>query len=183
MTLKFGKTAIGVFGALALTLAIAPFAAAQRGGGGAKVQLPTGEARKAVLNNCTACHGIDPFGTKRFDRAGWQAEIDSMKAKGAEVQDKDIPVLLDYLVKAFGPDVPLPGGGRGNLAAGPDAAALSILNGACTACHNLTRVNTQNLTRAAWQDIVERMKGKGAAVTDNDVSTLVEYLFRTHGPQ
>lgn len=182
MKLKFHPTAIGVFGAIALTMALTPFAAAQRGGR-TQVQLPTGEARKAILNNCTACHGIDPFGTKRLDRAGWQSLIDSMKAKGAEVQDKDIPVLLDYLVKTFGPDVPLPGDAGGRGQAGPDAAVQNILKSACTQCHNLTRVDSQNLTKPSWQDIVERMKAKGAQISDDDVTNLVEYLFRTHGPQ
>jgi len=44
-------------------------------------------------------------------------------------------------------------------------------------------VNTQNLTQPSWQDIVDRMKGKGAKITDDEASSLVEYLFRTHGPQ
>lgn len=58
-----------------------------------------------------------------------------------------------------------------------------ILDTICTMCHNLGRVQTKNLNQPDWQSIVERMKGKGTELSDDDTSTLVDYLVKTYGPK
>lgn len=78
-------------------------------------------------------------------------------------------------------------GGRG----GPRAAAVTapqpkadgkqILENACTACHTLARVQNLKLTKPEWQGMVDRMKGRGAEVPDEDTATLVDYLTKTYG--
>src|SRR6516225_9094945 len=99
------------------------------------MKLRFGKAPRWVLGLAAMTMTIVPFGTKRLDRAGWQALVESMVAKGAVVPDQDMPILLDYLVKNFNPQVPLPAapggrGGRGGAAAvaPEDAAAVNVLN-------------------------------------------------------
>ena len=61
--------------------------------------------------------------------------------------------------------------------------AKQILDVVCTACHNLDRVQNKNLPQTEWMTIVERMKGKGAELSDNDTSTLIDYLVKNYGPK
>jgi cytochrome c5 len=72
-------------------------------------------------------------------------------------------------------------GQRGQAAAVP--AGKSILDRACTACHNLSRVENKKLNDADWRTIVLRMQERGAAITDTDVDSLVDYLVKTYGAQ
>ena len=67
------------------------------------------------------------------------------------------------------------------IAAPAAADGKQILENACTACHNLARVQTQKLTQLEWKGIVERMKGRGADVSDEDTSALVDYLVKIYG--
>jgi hypothetical protein len=89
---------------------------------------------------------------------------------------KPVPNISDILRAA--PVVAQQGGGRGGQAADPGA---QVLEGGCTGCHNLGRVQSQHLTSAEWQGIVDRMKGRGAEISDEDTSTLVDYLAKTYG--
>jgi glyoxylase-like metal-dependent hydrolase (beta-lactamase superfamily II) len=81
------------------------------------------------------------------------------------------------------------GGGRGGqraVAAAPTpgqvkADGKQILENACTTCHTLARVQNLKLTKPEWQGMVDRMKGRGAEVTDEDVAILVDYLTKTYG--
>ena len=53
----------------------------------------------------------------------------------------------------------------------------------CTSCHNLNRVETKNLARADWQVIIDRMKGKGAEISDDDTASVLDYLVKNYGPK
>lgn len=68
-------------------------------------------------------------------------------------------------------------------AAPPVDPVRQMLEMACTACHNLNRVQSKKLPMEDWQAIVDRMKGKGAELSDDDTVTLVEYLVKTYGPK
>jgi hypothetical protein len=81
------------------------------------------------------------------------------------------------------------GGGRGGqraIAAAPTpvqvkADGKQILENACTTCHTLARVQNLKLTKPEWQGMVDRMKGRGAEVSDGDTAILVDYLTKTYG--
>ncbi len=85
------------------------------------------------------------------------------------------------------------GGGRGGQGGQRPAAAASvapaaaaaegkaILENACTVCHNLQRVQNLKLTKDEWQGMVDRMKGRGAELSDPDTATLIDYLTKTYG--
>lgn len=62
--------------------------------------------------------------------------------------------------------------------AGPDAEATNLVNTACTACHTLDRVKNKTADRDEWTATVTRMQDKGAALTDQQVPLIVEFLAR-----
>jgi hypothetical protein len=48
----------------------------------------------------------------------------------------------------------------------------------CTPCHSLRLVESQRLSRAAWQKEVDKMIGWGAVVSDKQL--LIDYLSRNY---
>ena len=192
MKWRFGKVAmwlavIVIAGALVMPVG----AQNRRGRNRPLVDLPSGPVRQVILNNCTACHGIDDYAYYAMDRAGWQKLIETMKEKGSVISDDDRSILLDWLVTKFGPNSkPFPrvraegpvlnfGGGD---AAARDAAAKRLLESVCRTCHTLERVEAARYTQQKWRDIVLEMKNKGAQLDDADVAPLAEYLTKTYGP-
>lgn len=65
----------------------------------------------------------------------------------------------------------------------PDGDGKTILQAACTACHDLTEVTKFKgyYTRDDWRDIVTTMIAYGAAVKAGDVDVLVDYLAKNLG--
>jgi hypothetical protein len=85
------------------------------------------------------------------------------------------PVLLAQAPAAQTPAAPA------QPAAGPDAVAVNLVTSVCASCHTLDRVRNKTGDRDAWTATVIRMKDKGgaaAALTDQQVPQVVEYLTR-----
>ena len=68
--------------------------------------------------------------------------------------------------------------GRAQL---PDEPGKKILEGACTACHNLDRIVSKQYDKDSWDGIVQSMRDKGALVSDDEAPVLVEYLAKSFG--
>ena len=62
------------------------------------------------------------------------------------------------------------------------ASGEELLQDRCTRCHTLDRVQTASKSLAEWQTTVERMRTKGAQLTEDEVQVLTEYLADTYGP-
>ena len=188
MKLSFTKAAVWLV--VIVTVLVIPVAAQNRRGRNRPlVDLPRGAVRQVILNDCTACHGIDDYAYYAMDRAGWQKLIDSMKQKGAVVSDEDQSILLDWLVTKFGPDSkpfprakadgPLLNFGGGDAAA-RDAVAKRLVESVCRTCHTLERIEVSKFTPDKWRDIVTDMKTKGAQLDDADIAPLAAYLAKTY---
>jgi len=177
MKWTLGKTATWLFivVALASLFMASPYRA--RAARTTVQDLPEGEGKKILQNSCTACHGLDDVVNSHMDKTGWSNLVDSMISNGASLEDKDKPVLIDYLVKNFGPQ----GGGQQAAGGGGGEAGKMILENACTACHDLDLVMDMKLSKQEWDDLVKSMISKGAAVEDKDVPVLVDYLAKTYG--
>jgi cytochrome c5 len=65
----------------------------------------------------------------------------------------------------------------------PQDPGQVILNRACTVCHTLTEVTKFKgfYGRDQWADIVRTMRADGASLKDDEVTPLVDYLFKTYG--
>ena len=174
-----GKTAAWIALIALATIFMASPSRAGAGRGFATAQdLPEGAGKAILQNSCTACHGLDDVVNSHMDKTGWSNLVDSMISNGASLEDKDKPVLIDYLVKNFGPQ-----GGQQAAAggAGGGEAGKMILENACTACHDLDLVMDMKLSKQEWDDLVKSMISKGAAIEDKDVPVLVDYLAKTYG--
>jgi competence ComEA-like helix-hairpin-helix protein len=65
--------------------------------------LPPGESKGLVQQQCVGCHAIKVVTSKRASKPQWRTIVDQMVTRGAEVSDDDIPAVVDYLAKNFGP--------------------------------------------------------------------------------
>jgi hypothetical protein len=68
------------------------------------LEMPAGPNKDVYLSNCITCHSqLYVLMQPRFSRATWTAEVDKMKnAYGAQIEDKNKPLIVDYLVSIRG---------------------------------------------------------------------------------
>ena len=64
----------------------------------------------------------------------------------------------------------------------PKGPERKVILNSCTMCHGLDVYATQALDRDGWNQIVERMKGKGAEINAADTAILLDYLVASFGP-
>ena len=75
----------------------------------------------------------------------------------------------------------------GSTSGGPTEEPVSIdgetlLQERCTECHGLERTTSAEKTRAEWDETVTRMMDRGAELSDEEKTVLVDYLAETYGP-
>lgn len=68
-----------------------------------KKDLPEGDGQKIIETSCTGCHDSQKAISLRLPKDGWQVVISRMMGYGAPIDEKQIPTLVDYLTKNFGP--------------------------------------------------------------------------------
>jgi cytochrome c5 len=80
---------------------VAPAAPATMAAGS---ELPDGAGRKILQASCTSCHGLREVTKFRgyYTRAQWHDIVVTMVEYGADVDEKDVEVLADYLVEHLG---------------------------------------------------------------------------------
>ena len=71
---------------------------------GADSELPDGKGKEAVESTCTVCHTVQRIRDQHLDEEGWNGVLRNMMEKGAAVNPDDMPVIVGYLTKNFGPD-------------------------------------------------------------------------------
>jgi hypothetical protein len=83
-----------------------------------------------------------------------------------------VSVVLSSAQAPTTPGKPLP--------PGPMAAKVK---GACTTCHNVSRITEQHLSRPRWSDELDKMEGLGAVIADADRAPMLDYLTANFGPE
>jgi hypothetical protein len=83
---------------ITIAAATAAFAAAQ------EFKLPEGEGKEVVQRVCTACHSAERILREHLEVEEWEDLIAAMEDEGAEIEDDEYEVILNYLVKNFGPE-------------------------------------------------------------------------------
>jgi len=151
-----------------------------------RVDLPKGPMREVLRRNCSGCHGIDDYAYHAKDRAAWTSLIETFCVpRGALFTGPDREVLLDYLVTNFGPTAkPFP-----RTYVPPeittffsDAEGNAFLDKACIRCHTLQRVlDGTRRSLEGWRVNILNMRERGAALSDEDVERLTEWLYRLRG--
>src|SRR5437867_5233182 len=123
------------------------------------------QKEERILNgSCMGCHDLRPIQTQALDAEGWTKLVSAMVEKGAQVQRKDVPDFVEFLVMNYGPL--------------PEGAGKRILLNRCTLCHDLKRVRQHLSSPEEWADTLGAMLNEGASLTDEEFATLLGYLAR-----
>jgi competence protein ComEA len=70
--------------------------------------LPAGEGRDIVKEQCGSCHALKVVTAKKATKAEWARVVDQMISRGAEIEDQDVETVVRYLSKNFGPEATPP---------------------------------------------------------------------------
>ena len=66
--------------------------------------LPDGKGKDVVEIACSDCHSLERIKAERRNEEGWNSLIHEMLENGAAINANDMPVIVAYLAKNFGPD-------------------------------------------------------------------------------
>ncbi len=164
----FGRTAIW----LVLTVALATLSMA------APQELPEGKGKKLLEERCASCHSLKSVVSLKRSQSAWKELVVKMVGYGARLDDKEVDVATEYLTKYFDPE---------SAAAKPDSPEEKIakryIEGICSSCHDAGLIRSTEATKQEWLDIVTRMNGLDAGVSQRDVDILVDYLASKYGPK
>jgi len=75
--------------------------------------------------------------------------------------------MLVLAARALAADTPAP----------PPGPGLDLINQRCIFCHNTVQIFSQHKTPAAWNETVERMAGRGAELSPEEMKT-IEDIWR-----
>jgi mono/diheme cytochrome c family protein len=64
----------------------------------------------------------------------------------------------------------------------PDGPGKALVQTACAQCHSIDVAISQPRSRDEWTEVVSRMIGNGAHLTDDDYNVVLEYLATHLGP-
>src|SRR5262249_17251372 len=103
---------------------------------GQDVVLPDGDGKKIVEDKCTVCHDLTYIAKKRLNKDEWTDMVKVMVASGAMITDAEMPTLIDYRVKNFGPGGGASGGGGDKSSGLPAGEGQKIVQEKCTVCHD-----------------------------------------------
>jgi mono/diheme cytochrome c family protein len=125
------------------------------------------EGQQLVEKRCQTCHTIRRIETSSKDAKGWQETIQVMIQDGAEVEESEIPVMVQWLTREHGPV--------------PEGAGKPILLNTCTMCHNLNRIKNGRRSPEEWEETLLAMLNEGAPVSDEQLPVIHAYLSRHFG--
>ena len=91
---------VGIAGFLTVVVLTAPGARAVA----PEDDLPEGEGKKILVASCTSCHDLTEVTKFRgyYDRKQWRDIVVTMMEYGAEVDERQVDVLADYLMQHLG---------------------------------------------------------------------------------
>ncbi|MES2255391.1 MAG: cytochrome c [Pseudomonadota bacterium] len=64
----------------------------------------------------------------------------------------------------------------------PEGKGKAVVQTACSQCHSVDIILGQPRSRGDWMDVVSRMVGNGAELSDDDFNLVIEYLATNLGP-
>jgi cytochrome c5 len=164
----FGRTAIR----LILTVALGTLSSA------APQELPEGDGKKLIEERCASCHSLKSVVSLNQSQGEWKKLVARMVGYGAQLDGKEADVATGYLTKYYGP--------RSSAAATKQESpeekiAKRYIEGICSSCHDAGLIRSTEATKQEWFDIVTRMNGLDAGVSQRDVDLLVDYLASKYG--
>jgi cytochrome c5 len=61
------------------------------------------DGQTLLEERCTQCHDLERTTQQQKDRAGWTATVERMINQGAQLDEEEKAILIDYLVENYGP--------------------------------------------------------------------------------
>lgn len=150
----------GFFVALAVAAAVLFSAAAS------SAQRPS-EGQQLVEKNCQGCHTMRRVETAAKNADGWRETIQVMIQDGAEIEESEIPPMVQFLAREHGPL--------------PEGPGRQIMLNICTQCHNLQRIKIGRRSAEEWEETLLAMLNEGAPVNDEQLPVIHAYLSRHFG--
>jgi cytochrome c5 len=163
----FGRT--GSWIALATALTMVPPSTAQA--------LPEGEGKTLLERRCVGCHTLKPVVDLHQNQEAWRKLVVKMVEYGAQLDGKEVDLATAYLTSHFGPGSSV----TAKTDSAEDKIAKRYIQGICSSCHDAGLIRSTEATKQQWLDIVTRMNGLDAGVSQRDVELLVNYLARQYG--
>jgi mono/diheme cytochrome c family protein len=65
----------------------------------------------------------------------------------------------------------------------PEGQGKALVRTACTQCHGVDVIVSQSRSREDWTEVVSRMVGNGAQLSDEDYNQVIQYLATYLGPR
>jgi cytochrome c5 len=59
------------------------------------------DGKALVEERCTVCHNLQTVTSAKKSRDAWQSTVERMIDKGAELNDAETTVVVDYLTEAY----------------------------------------------------------------------------------
>ena len=145
--------------------------------------LPDGDGKKLLEEQCTGCHSLKPVVSLKQGQDAWKKLVVKMVGYGAQLDDKEVDVATEYLTKHFGPASDAKPDSSAATETPEAKIAKRYIEGICSSCHDAGLIRSTQATKQEWLDIVTRMNGLDAGVSQRDVDVLVDYLARNYGPK
>ena len=70
--------------------------------GSAAAEFPDGPGKEILEKQCRTCHSAEMVLTQRKSVDEWKELVGAMIDQGAEIDDEQVPVLVEYLAKNWG---------------------------------------------------------------------------------
>jgi len=126
-------------------------------------KLPAGEARTVIVQKCQLCHTLQRGIAFAQSREQWQRIVESMIARGSPVTPEEVPAVVDYFTRNFGPDSPaIPEVGMKPCKAGEWPKGSSDFRSRWQGAYNVWVSNQQgasiDVVDSATNKIVNRIK-------------------------
>ena len=125
------------------------------------------EGQQLVEKRCQGCHTLRRIEPAAKDADGWRQTIQVMIQDGAEIEEGEIPLMVQFLTREHGPV--------------PDGPGKQILLNTCTMCHNLQRIKNGRRSAEEWEETLLAMLNEGAPVSDEQFPVIHDYLSRHFG--
>ena len=118
------------------------------------------EGKALFEERCSRCHEIDRPLARDMERSEWENLLIEMASRGADMQDGEKELILDYL------------------------SARHVFTIKCTVCHTRERIFDRERAYKEWVSTVQAMAEKNPdLMTEQEAAAIVSYLTLMLGPQ
>ncbi|MDA2934503.1 hypothetical protein MYX82_09180 [Acidobacteria bacterium AH-259-D05] len=137
--------------------------------------MPEGEGRGTVRSVCTTCHTLGMVLTQRRSKEEWEQSVNEMIGRGAQIFPDEMEGIVSYLGEHYGPEA--------TGSASSASPGRGLLQDKCFQCHGDTMWRDLKQNRRSWEGTLYRMVGRGALWTEEEISSMAEYLASEYGPE